>query len=210
MATVSTTLVKTLGTTLNALQTIASGGVVIGSEVSVLTNMAAGIYLHFGRTTTSAPTIGVTFLIEACSVPTGTLAANTESQWYPIASYTTGIIACSNQTPSATSGAALTVGAVTGFTAQELCVVSANSAAPTLSNTEWYRVKTAASTTITAYGNFKNAYTTGGTWDQAEMAMMPVDLSGVGRIRCTIDGSGHNQAFLSEVYMVTTDSASST
>jgi hypothetical protein len=205
-----TTANTTLGTSLIGIQAIASSSEVVGGEVDVTGKLGANAFIHFGRTTTSAPSSGVSFRFEACPVTTGTLGANAASQWYPLTTYTTSILAASNQTPSGTSGAALTVGAVTGFAAQDVALVSSSSGSPTLSNTEWCRVKSAASATITAEESLKNSYSSGGIWNKAEIAMIPLDLAGVSRLRCVVDGSAHNQGFVCEVYLTTMDSVTST
>lgn len=199
-----TTPSKTPGTSLVALQNIAANTEVVSSEVAVSTTFAAIIFIHFGRVTTSAPTTGVSFRIE------GAAASSGAGKWFPISTYQTGITAAATEVPSATTGAALTVPAVTGFAAQNVAVVSSNASAPTSANTEWGRVKSAVSTTITMEENLINNYTTGGIWNAAEIAAVPVDLSGVTRLRIVVDGSAHNQAFLTEVIMNTMDSLSST
>ena len=207
--TTTTTSNTTLGTSLITLQAIAASTTVVGSEADVTGKLSADIYIHFARTTTSAPSVGVSFRVESCPVGTGTIGSNAESQWYPEFVYTTGITAAFSQTPSATSGAALTVGAITNFAAQDVCFVSSSSGSPTLANSEWTRLKSAVSTTMTAEGSFKNNYASGAIWNKAEIAKLgPIDLSGISRLRVVVDGSAHNQGFDCEVYMTTQDSLS--
>lgn len=193
-----------------ALMELAASATTVGSEVDVSSKIGAIFHIHFGRTTASAPTVGVTFRVEVAAVGTGVMSANASSQWYTVASYTSSIIAAFAQTPSATATNALTVGAVTNFAAQDVCVVSSAHASPTLSNTEWCRLKAAASTTMTAEENFKNAYTAGSIWNKAEVATIPIDLTGIGRVRVVVDGSAHNQTALLEVYMSTFDQIGAT
>lgn len=205
---------KSLDTTarLALLQAVAASTRVVGSEIDVSGKWYGLAYIHFARTQTSAAAAGVTYRFEACPVTTGTLGSNTASQWYVIGSYTTGIVAISDDVPSASSGAALTVASVTGFAAQDVCFVSVNAAAPTLANSEWFRVLSAASTTITAEENFKNTtiYSSGVVYDQAEIVTVPLDLSGVSRLRLVIDGLAHDKTFVTEVYLVSLDAVVST
>jgi hypothetical protein len=203
----TTTPNKTLQTAANliAIQKIAASTTVVGSEVNVATTFGALVHIHFGRITTTAPAAGVNFRIESCPETTGIIGSNAASQWYPIGTYTTGIAAASTEVPSATSTNTLSVPGVTGLAAQDVNVVSSVTSGYSEANTEWFRTVSAASTTVTAEENFKNAYTTGGMWNHAEIAVVPIDVSAVARLRVVVDGSAHNQAFLTEVFMTTFD-----
>jgi hypothetical protein len=203
----TTTKNITAGQSLIALTEKSASTSIIGSEIDV-TGVAAMVHIHFARNNTTAPTAGVNFRIEACPVSTGTLGANAASQWYPVGPiYTTGVTAAVASVPSSVSGAAITVAAGgASFTGGMVAMISSNSTSPTLSNTEWVRILSGATTLVTAEESLKNAYSTGDIWSQAEMVAIPIDISAIGRLRLVADGSLHNATYLAEAYLVTLDS----
>lgn len=200
MPAVITTPTKTQGTTLLALQSIAASSVVVGSEVDVSSKFAGIVFVHFGRTTTVAPVTGVAFRIEAADKASG------GNHWYPLTSVMTNIIACSGPTNTSTSGAAQTVSAITGFAAQDICCI----APTTVANTEWARMVSSTGSVLTMEETIAGSHTTGSTYNKAEMYAIPLDLSGIGRLRVVADGSAHNQSFRCEAFLNTLDSVSST
>src|SRR5215468_5660070 len=100
---VLTTPSKTQGTSLLSLQSVSASAQAVGSEVDVTGKWAGTVFIHFGRTTTSAPSIGVTFRIDAAAKSSGA------GQWYPLTAVTTNVLACTGSTNTSTSGAAQTV-----------------------------------------------------------------------------------------------------
>jgi hypothetical protein len=191
---------KTQGTTLLSLQSIAASTTVVGSEVDVTGKFAGVVFIHFGRTTTSAPGSGVSFRIEAADKSSG------GNHWYPLTSVITGIAACNGPTNTSTSGAAQTVSAITGFVAQDICCI----APTTVANTEWARMVSSTGSVLTMEETIAGSHSTGNTYNKAEMYAIPLDLSGIGRLRVVADGSAHNQAFRCEAFLNTLDSVSST
>lgn len=198
----TTTPQKTVATTLIAIQKVNANSIVLGGNVDVSAKLAAFIRIRFGRITAVAPTIPVTVRIEG--------GGNAAGKWCEIARFTSGIAAAITKVPSATSGAALTVPNVTSLVAQDVNVVSSVTSAYAENNTEWFRTLSAASTTVTAEEALANAYTTGGMWNNAEIAGIQVDLSPHSNLRAVVDGIGHNQAFLIAVDMDTFNSTIST
>lgn len=192
---------KTQGTVLLALQSIAASSVVVGTEIDVTGKFAGLVSIHFGRTATVAPAAGVVFRIEAAGKSAG------GQQWYPLCSVVTGVSAANGPTNTSTAGAVQTVSANTGFAAGQVACF----APTTVANTEWARVVAqSGGTGITCEETIAGSHTTGNTYNQAEMYAIPLDLSGIGRLRIVADGSAHNQTFRCEAYLNTLDNTSST
>jgi hypothetical protein len=191
---------KTQGTSLLSLQSIAANNTVVGTEVDVTGKFAGVIFIHFGRTTTTAPGSGVSFRIEVADKASG------GNHWYPLTNVITNIAACNGPTNTSTSGAAQTVSSNTGFVAQDICCI----APTTVANTEWARLVSISGSVLTMEETIAGSHTTGNTYNKAEMYAIPLDLSGIGRLRVVADGSAHNQAFRCEAFLNTLDSVSST
>ncbi len=194
-----TTPTKTQGTSLLSLQSIAASTTVVGSEVDVTGKFAGVVFIHFGRTTTSAPASGVSFRIEVADKASG------GNHWYPLTSVITNIAACNGPTNTSTSGAAQTVSAITGFVAQDICCI----APTTVANTEWARMVSSTGSVLTMEETISGSHSTGNTYNKAEMYAIPLDLSGIGRLRVVADGSAHAQSFRCEAFLNTLDSVSS-
>jgi hypothetical protein len=190
------------GQNLIPLSSVAASSVLVGQECSVANFFSGMCHIHFARTTSSAPATGVSFLIEACAESTTSISSNVASQWYPIGTYVTGVTAAVLGTVTATSSNVLTASGASSYAVQTVCMVSGVSSGWSDANTEWYRVNKATSSAITAYEPFKNSYSSGSSYSQAEIASLPLDLSAVGRLRITADGSAHSQPFLTEVWLV--------
>ncbi len=200
MTAVVTTPVKTQGTQLLALQSVAASTTFVGTEVDVTGKFAGVVTIHFGRATTGTPAAGVSFRIEAAGKGGGAAG-----QWYPLTSVITGVAAASAPTNTSTSGAAQTVSSISGFVAQDICMI----APTTVANTEWARMVSSTGSVLTMEENIIGSHTTGNTYNKAEMYAIPLDLSAVGRLRVVADGSAHAQAFRCEAYLNTLDDVSS-
>lgn len=193
----------TIGTALIALQAAAANAVVVGAEVAV-TKFSGYALIHFGRTSTSTPVdangnpSGVNFRIEAAGKSAGA------GQWYPIAQYRVNATPASSGTNTSTSGGNQTISSTSGFAPGDTVVVQDG----TTANSEWAHVKGVTSSTVLAMEeNLVGSHTTGSTFNQAEIVSLgPLDLGGVSRLRCVVDGSSHNQPFICEVYLNTLDS----
>lgn len=191
----TSTPAKTQGTTLLALQAVSASSQVVGSEVDVSGKFGGIVFIHFGRDTTSAATVGVSFRIEGAAKGSGA------GQWYPLATIISGITAATGSNNSSTSSAAQTVASGTGFVAQDVCLVKDG----TLANSEWARIKSISGAVLTMEENLVNSHSTGATYSKAEMWAIPVDLSAVGRLRLVADGVAHAQSFVTEAWLNTFD-----
>lgn len=193
-------LLKTQGTTLLALQSVASNTVVISSVQDVSTKLAAMVGIHFGRRAATALTEGVELRIEASMKSSG------DGQWFPLASFKTATAAAEAEAVSGTVSAGtnvITVASTTNLIAGDLIYIDNG----TIANSEWGRVKAiSTNTSVTIEDNLANAQTGSTLYDQAEFYIAQFDLSAVGRIRFVVDARNSGQAVAVEAFMVTGDS----
>jgi len=199
-------LIKTQGTSLLTLQTLASAAVVLGTATDVSTKLAATVFIHVGRTVATALSNGVKIRIEASS------KSSLNGHWYSLAEFITGIAA-------STTTAALT----TGTTAGDIILPMTTTAGIVIgdkvyireaggeTNSEFGRVKTVtASTSVTIEDGtlFNHTITTTLVWSQAEFFSAQLDLTAIGRIRVVADAAYalSGQTTVVEAFMVTGDS----
>jgi hypothetical protein len=194
------TITKTQGTQLLALQSVASNTVVISSAQDVSTKLAATIGIHFGRRAATALTEGMEFRIEASMKSSG------DGFWFPLASFKTAIAAAESEAVSGTVSSGtnvITVASTTNLVAGDLVFIDNG----TIANSEWGRVKSIVSnTSITIEDNLVNPQTGATIYDQAEFYVAQIDLTAVGRIRLVCDGRNTGQAVAVQAFMVTGDS----
>lgn len=173
---------KTVGTSLLAIQTIATATVAVGSAVDVSTKFSGCAYVQFGRTVATALTNAARFRIEASA------SATLDGQWYPMYEWISDVTAAISV--SATAGAA---------GAKSITVTNTNYVLGdkifcqngTLANSEFVRLVTkTSSTSINVEDNLVNAQTTSVITSKAEWWAIPLDLSGVGRIRLVVGAYG--------------------
>ena len=202
MATVS----KTQGTSLIALQTLASAAVILGAAQDVSTKLAATVFLHVGRTATAALTNGVKLRIEASA------KGSLDGYWFALAEFATGVAA-------STTTATLTTGTTAGdivlpMTATAGIVIGDKvyiREAGGETNSEFGRVKLVTlntSVTIEDGTLFNHTITTTLVWSQAEFFVAQLDLTAIGRIRVVADAAYalSGQTVVVEAHMVTGDS----
>src|SRR6202035_940607 len=153
---------------------------------------------HLGRTTTTLLTLPVSFRIDASS------KATLDGQWYPLYQWQSATIVA--VAPTATAGASgaksITV-TNTGLVAgdQVFCYNSG-----TIANSEFVRIVTLVSTTgITVEDNLVNAQTTSVIANKAEWWAIPLDFSGVGRIRLVVACVGTGVTVAAEGFLTTLD-----
>jgi hypothetical protein len=169
---------KTVGTSLLTLQTLATALVAVGTAVDVSTKFAGTAYVHFGRTATTALTNAVRFRIEASA------SATIDGQWYPLYEWLSNVTVAimPTATAGASGGKSITVTNTGMLPGDKLFIKNG-----TLANSEWGRIATLVSTTgITVEDNLVNAQTTSVLSTQAEFFAVPLDFSGVGRVRLVV------------------------
>jgi len=194
------TITKTQGTSLLALQSLASNSVAVGSAADVSTKLAATVFIHFGRRAATALTEGVEFRIEASA------KSSLDGYWWPLATFKTAIATSETEAVSGTVSAGtnvITVASTTNLVAGDIIYIDNG----TIGNSEWGRIKSiVTNTSVTIEDNLLNAQTGATIYDQAEMFVAQIDLTAVGRIRVVADGRNTGQAVAVEALMVTGDS----
>ena len=194
------TIVKTDAQSLIALQSLASNAVALSSVLSVPTNLAALILLHFGRRAATALTAGVEFRIEASAKASG------DGFWYTLASFVSKTAAVTSQAASGTVASGqnvIAMASTTGMTVGDIVYVDNT----TIANSEWARVKVVTlNTSITIEDNLVNAQTGSTVFPSGEIYSAMLDLTAVKRLRVVANGDNTGQAVAIEVLAVTGDS----
>lgn len=167
---------KTVGTSLLSLQTIATALIVTGSAVDVSAKFSGMAYIQFGRTVATALTNAVRFRID------GSSATSADGNWFPLVPEWISDVTVAIRT-AATAGAgggkSITVTNTSMLPGDKIFIQNG-----TLGSSEWSRIATLVSTTgITIEDTLVNAQTTSNICTKAEYFAVPLDFSGVGRIR---------------------------
>src|SRR6185369_14575647 len=177
--TTTSTPVKTQGTVLFTLATVATAVVSHGTVTDVSGKLAGTVFVHFGRTVATALGAQCKFRLEASSKSSG------DGHWYPLYEWTTanGLTAASDEAVNGTCNAGQAVigmASTTGFTAGDLICIKNG----TLANSEFQRVVSISSNvSSTCEDNLTNAQTGATVYDLAEWWAIPLDLSAIGRIQ---------------------------
>jgi hypothetical protein len=203
----STTLVKTAAQALLALTQQATATVTIGSAVDVSTKLGpATAFVKMGRTVATALTNEVTFRLEGSAKTTG------NDEWVPIYSWTsgTGKTAASSTTLNGATTAGNTTTVLTAGTGFSAGVIAYVRETGTPANSEWSRVASLSTNTVTWEEAQTRSHTTGiAATTLAEEYAIPMDLSGQVRVRLVVDtasaASGQTVDILA--WLVTADSA---
>jgi hypothetical protein len=195
-------LTKTQGTSLLSLQSVAASSVAVSSAVDVSTKFAATVFIHFGRRSASSAGAPAVLRVEASAKSSG------EGHWYPVCSLYTDYAAVESEAVSGTVNASqnvITVASTTNLAAGDIIYIDNG----TIANSEWGRIKSiVANTSVTIEDNLVNAQTGATLYDGAQMFVVQLDLSAIGRIRLVDDGSSFTQAHAVEAHIVTSDSLS--
>lgn len=195
---------KTQATSLLAIRTIANLTSVVGTVIDVSTKFSGVAYVHFGRTVTTALTNAMQFRLEGSSHST------LDGHWFPLYQWQSGVAAA--VAPTATGGgtagsASITVTNTSMFPGALLFCQNG-----TIANSEWVRVATQVSTTsITLEDNLVVANASSVITSQAEEWAIPLDFSGVGRVRLVCSSgigsvaTGVGVTTAAEAYLTTLD-----
>lgn len=194
---------KTQGTSVLSLQTVSSGNVLISSVIDVSSVIAAAMFIHFGRTATTALTVGAQFRIEGSSKSSG------DGHWYPLFIYTTDIATSESEAVTGTvnSGqAVITCASTTNLTAGDIIFIK-NS---TIGNSEWGRIASVSTnTSVTIEDNLVNAQTGSTMYDQGQIfRVVDINCRALGRLRLVVDNTGTGQTVAVEAHCITADSFS--
>lgn len=155
------------------------------------------LYIRLGRLATSAFTAGVKFRVQVSPDESG-------NKWLPVTTPASQL--GSSVAEEAVNGACLAdqadvpMASTTGFVVGDDVYIDN----PTTADSEFGIVTTVDSNvSVTLMDNLENVQTGATVRDQAEIyAPVQVDLDGMKRIRCVVDGSGAGQNFAAEIILV--------
>lgn len=203
----TTTLNKTSGGVLLAHTQQAPGVITVGSAIDVSAKIGpATAFVKMGRTVATALTNNVKFRIEASAKTSG------NDEWVPVYEWASanGATASSATTLNGATTAGNTTSLLTlgtGFTAGDL-VYFRETGSP--ANSEWGRMASVSTNTITLEEGQTRNHTTGITvTDLAEMWAIPIDIAGQVRLRLVVDSASAASGQTVDViaWIVTADSA---
>jgi hypothetical protein len=194
----SSSLTKTVGTSVLAMQTVAAATVVIGSAIDVSTILEGILGIRCGRNQEAALTVGVKFRVE------GSYAAG-QGYWEVIGGCTfqSAIAAAASEALTAnpcSAGITTLLGASTsGFTAPCYCSILNTTPA----NSEFVRVKALQAGTVAFLIEEAtiNVQTGATIYNQAESFQCGIP-AGYSRVRVVVDNMGNaTQAALVDAYL---------
>ena len=193
---------KTIQTALLALQSVASGAIVISTVLDVSTAFEAALGIRFGRRAATALTVPCYFRIEASFVASG------DTNWIPLFTVASDTAAVEAEAATGTNnaGQAVVTVAATANLADGDFVFIDNT---TIANSEWKRIKSiVTNTSVTFEENLANAQSAGAAtlYDGANAWALVVPVLSVKRLRVVVDNSGTGQAIAVEVTAITADS----
>lgn len=184
-------LTKVTSAALQAIVSVTSNTVNVGSAVDVSTYYGADVRIRMGRGTGTAFTTAPIFRIEGSH-----LTSPTADDWAVLAEFQAVVGATiGSQAVSGTEDAgqiAVTLAAGTNFAAGDY-VFFHNT---TIANSEWSRVVSISSATLTLEEAIVRAQTGATCRDQAEQYHALLDLTSIQKIRLVADGRGTGQAFV--------------
>lgn len=180
-------------TTLFAITNVGSNTISTGSAVDVSTYYEVGIGILFGRTSGTALSVQPKIRLQF----TGKNSSPGVNDWVTFATFTPAVGASIGaQAVSGTASAAatsVTLAAGTNFAAGNF-VFFLNS---TLANSDWSRVQSISSATLTLGEGIVNAQTGSTCYSQAEeYAVDSLSVLGMSKIRVQVDNSGTGQGIV--------------
>lgn len=155
------------------------------------------LYIRLGRLVTAAFTAGVKFRVQVSPDESG-------NKWLPVSTLISQL--GSSVADEAVDGTCLAdqpvvpMASTTGFIASDDVYIDNT----TTENSEFgVVISVSGNASVTLMDNLENIQTGATVRDQAEIyAPVSVDLDGMKRIRCVVDGSGAGQNFAAEIIMV--------
>lgn len=206
----TTTATKTAAQALLAHTQQATATITVGSPIDVSTKLGpASAFVKMGRTVATALSNQVKFRIEGSAKTSG------NDEWVPIDEWTSqfGTTAASASTVNDASfnsaDTSFTITSATGFAAGDQIYLRETG---TPGNSEWARVLSVVSTTVTMEEAVTRSHTNGiAVTDLAETFFRPLDLAGMVRVRLVVDSASAAAGQTVDVigWLVTMDSLSS-
>lgn len=157
----------------------------------------AKLYIRLGRLATAAFTAGVKFRVQVSPDESG-------NKWLPVSTLVsqlgTSVAEEAVNGACAAEQAVVPMASTTGFIASDDVYIDNT----TTANSEFgVVISISGNVNVTLMDNLENVQTGATVRDQAEIyAPIQVDLDGMKRIRCVVDGSGAGQNFAAEIIMV--------
>lgn len=182
----NSTFNKTIGTALLPHTVQNSGAITVGQWIEVTSMMRARIVVDMGRTGTTALTNEVLFQLE------GTRSASGYDGAFPLYTWTSSLGKTAANAPTlngATSAGASTfvVSSATGILQGKGLYLRETG---TPANSEWCKVKSMSSTTVSPFDNLTRAHTSGITvTDLAERMSFTQNLDTIARIRLIVNSA---------------------
>lgn len=202
MATLVSNLAKTVGTTLLARQAVSSGSIVVGNSIDVSALFAARVVINCLRTSTTALTNQLRFVLEGSAATAG------DEQWFTIYELLTSTLKNAGVTSTvdafyASGGAVIGVVSSAGFVAGDLIFVND-------ANAELMQLKSVATQVLTPYNLTARSHNTGANvFSGCERLNWTEDLRTVKRVRLIVDGLTQGVSGTSitvEAFLITLDS----
>lgn len=203
----TTTLTKTAAQVLLAHTQQATAVITVGSVIDVATKVGpATAIVKMGRTVATALTNEVIFRLEGSAKTSG------NDEWVPIYTWTSssGKTAASSTTLNGATTAGNTTTVLTsgtGFVSGDHVYIRETG---TPENSEWSRVKSISTNTVTWEEAQTRSHTTGiNAADLAESWMIPFDTSAQTRVRLVVDTASAASGMTVDViaWLITADSA---
>lgn len=206
----TTTASKTAGTALLAHTQQATATITIGSPVDVSSKLGpATAIVKMGRSVATALSNQVRFRIDTSAKTSG------NDEWVPLVEWTSQFGTTAASASTVNDGAfnaadtSFTITSATGFAAGDQIYLRETG---TPGNSEWARVLSVVSTTVTMEEAVTRSHTNGiAVTDLAESFSIPLDLAGQVRIRLVVDTASAASGQTVDVigWLVTMDSLSS-
>lgn len=187
--------------TLLALQQVAASTIVVGADKTLDDKMQVSLFIQFGKRAITAPADGVFIIIEGNSKS----AADSDGHWHEIAKIKTDFLSAATEAISNSEAAGDTViemASTAGLAIMDKIFFDNGTAA----NAEWATIKSiVANVSVTLIDGLKNAQASStAIFNKAEIfPPIVIDTKSFKRIRAVIDGSGHDQNFSIEIFMIT-------
>ncbi len=192
---------KTAGTSILALQNVATGAVLLSNAIDVSVKFSGVVYVHVGRTSNTAPTTALQIRIEASAKED----PNEAGFWFPLAVFQSTINSITSQAVNGTCNSGQNVVAMTataGMALSDLVYIK-NS---TIANGEFGIVSAINSNTnIHIEDNLVNAQTGSTVYPNAQRFIAQLDLSAVKRIRVVANNNNGGVGFDVDAWLSTLD-----
>lgn len=179
---------KTAAQALLAHTQVATAAIAIGSPIDVSAKIGPAMaFVKMGRTIATALSNQLKFRIEASAKTSG------DDEWVPVAEWTSqyGTTAASkttlNDAACNAGDTSFTLTSATGFAAGDMIYLRETG---TPANSEWVREKSVSSNTVTVEEAITRNHTNGiDVTDLAESFAIPLDISGLVRVRLVVDAA---------------------